>query len=94
MVHSYGTQDHMLLVLNYAAAAAAAAAVCFNTIYLFPLEFVRAGGGRGKAFMERFCCTSSRNDFVDYRRAIRKFEGHLSTVRESIVGGSWNQDFK
>lgn len=44
--------------------------------------------------MERFCSNSRRNDFRDYRRAIKKFEDHLSTVRDSIVGGVWNQAFK
>ncbi|CAM9239341.1 unnamed protein product, partial [Sphacelaria rigidula] len=52
------------------------------------------GEGKGPAFMERFCSNSRRNDFRDYRRAIKKFEDHLSTVRDSIVGGVWNQAFK
>ncbi|CAM9510991.1 unnamed protein product [Scytosiphon promiscuus] len=59
------------------------------------LEFLAKavqGGGKGKAFMEKF--DSKRHTFPDYRKAIKKFEGHVCTIRESIAaGGSWNQEF-
>ncbi|CAM9350105.1 unnamed protein product, partial [Laminaria digitata] len=47
----------------------------------------------GEAFMEKF--VNCRHKFRPYRRAIKKFEDHICTVRESIAGGgSWNQEFK
>lgn len=53
------------------------------------------GGGKGSSFMEKFCANPKRHQFAVYRRAIKKFEDHICTVRESIAGGgSWNQEFK
>lgn len=43
--------------------------------------------------MEKFA--SNRRKYGLYRRAVKKFEDRICTVRESIAGGgSWNQDFK
>lgn len=51
------------------------------------------GGGKGRAFMERF--DASRHEYPHYVRAIKKFEDRVCTIRESIAaGGSWNQEFK
>lgn len=32
--------------------------------------------------------------FARYHKAIKKFEDHICTIRESIMGGNWNQKFK
>lgn len=35
-----------------------------------------------------------RSKFLEYRKAVKKIEDHICTVRESIMGGNWNQEFK
>ena len=50
------------------------------------------GGGKGAAFMEHF--VRKPHKFARYHKAIKKFEDHICTIRESIMGGNWNQKFK
>ena len=63
------------------------------TMTITMTEFSCKGDGMGEAFMEKF--VKCRHKFRSYRRATKKFEDHICTVRESIAGGgSWNQEFK
>lgn len=52
------------------------------------------GGGKGEAFMEQFDQNQFRAGNAKYAKAAKKMEGHICTVRESIMGGNWNQEFK
>lgn len=36
-----------------------------------------------------------RYKFSEYRKAVKKIEDHICTVRESVTGGgNWNQEFR